>query len=653
MGFEGWTTILISAAGCLLAAFGLRAGGVAGWRCFRYALGFGPGLGLGVVSLTFFFGRLLGLGRPGLVELLIVFGGLAAVAVLIRRRTRAEPAAPAPLVRTPLALRAAALLALLIATAGALESYRVLSRSWPEGTWDAVAIWNVRARFLERGYEEVPADFKLFERTSHPHYPLLVPGAVATQLVIAGEDDAWVPETTGLAFLLGLGFLTFAVVADSGLLAYAALATALLWGTTMVLKWGGAQGGDLPVAYYFLGGIAVLASHIPGRRWPSQLPLPPLLGGVFLGLLAWTKNEGTLMTLLLLVLYAVWALIFGEGGWRSWNDWRDGKRWRPLIGFGIGTVPGMAAVFLFKRLWAPESGLDTFLGGKLAERVLSIERWWIPVEEILKRLIPLKESYGWFLAWPALELGIVLVAWIHWRARRPWTSFWGAAMLVTVLSWIPIYVVTPYDQRWHIAGSLDRLLLQIFPAIIAGVFLRLATAAAGDANDHVEEIEEARPLPAGLPSLRASAFLAGLLGAALIVKIVTVLLAVPSIWLMPDELLYTLTAWDFAHWGAPGVPHPDFLYYPPLASLLIAPLHRVGLTPPQVYTLSLVLLNVLVTSTVVAASLMLRRLYGATSRLLPVLLALAAPCTALLLMSEPLYITLFIWFLYVYVRMLQ
>lgn len=656
LGFEGWTTILISIAGCLLAALALRAGGIEGWRRVRFALGFGPGLGLGVVSLVLFFGRLIGLGQPGLIELLLVFAGLAVAAWIAARRTRAAPGEPGePVVQIPAppALRAVALLALLLATAGAIESYRVFSRSWPDGTWDAVAMWNTRARFLERGYEDVSTSFKQVEPTSHPHYPLLLPGAVATQLVIAGEDDAWVPEATSLAFLLGLGLLTFAVVADSGLLAYAALAAAMVWGTPTVLKWGTAQCGDIPLGYYFLGAVAVLASQLPGRDPKTRLP--PLLGGVFLGFLAWTKNEGTLMALLLLGLWGVWALLFGEGGWRGW---RDGPRWRPLIAFGIGAAPGMAAVFLFKRLWAPESGLDTFLGGTLAKRVLSIERWWVPVEEILKRLLPLQETYGWGLAWPAMELGIVLALWIHWRARRPWTSFWGAAMLATVLSWIPIYVVTPYEQHWHIAGSLDRLLLQIFPAVVAGVFLRVGAAAAGEVGDVGEVAEragEARSFRSWirLPAVRESAFLVALFGATLAVKVFTVLRAVPSIWLMADELLYTATAWDFAHWGSPGVPHPDFLYYPPLTSLVIAPLHRLGLTPPQVYTLSLVLFNALLTSTVVAAYLLLRRLYGATSRLLPVLLAFAAPCTALVLMSEPLYTTLFVWLLYLYVRMLQ
>jgi len=472
LNFAGWTTGLIAAAGCLLAALGLRAGGVRGWRCLRHALGFGPGLGLGLVSLYFFFKQLVGLDQPGLGELLLVTAGSASALVAWQRwrppsLTDAAPGAA----REPLALRATAVLALLLTGAGLLVSYRVLSTSWPDGTWDAVAIWNVRARFLERADGSVPELLKAIDRTSHPNYPLLLPGAVATQLVLAGEDDSWVPEVTGLAFLIGLGLLTFAVVADSGLLAYSALATALLWGTPMLLKWGGAQCADLPLSYFFLGALAVLAAQIPGRaehaeRGPARLS--PLLGGVFLGLLAWTKNEGVLMALTLLGLYAVWT-------WRFVARGRE--RWRPLAGFAFGALPGMAAVFLFKHLWAPESGLHTFLQGGHLDHLLSPERWWIPTREILSRLAPVSRSHGWGLVWPALELGLLLACVLHWRARRPWASFWGAVLLTTVLCWIPIYVSTPYDQRWHIEGSLDRLLLQLYPAVICGVFLRLGVAA--------------------------------------------------------------------------------------------------------------------------------------------------------------------------------
>lgn len=635
MGFEGWTTALISAAGCLLAGLALRAGGVRGWRCLRYALGFGPGLGLGLASLTLFYCHLLGLGRPGPGRLALVFAALSAGAAAWARFRGDAAAGPrsAPGSRPPLVLRAAALLALLVTAAGVPVSYWIFSRSWPDGTWDAVAVWNVRAHFLERGYEQAPDLLKQVDLSSHPGYPLLLPGAVASQLAL--DNDERVPEATGLAFLVGVGLLAFAVVADSGLLSYAALATALLWGTPTLIKWGGAQVADVPLAGFFLGAVATLASQLPGREGTR---LPPLLGGVFLGLLAWTKDEGALIALLLLGLYALWTLLFVPGG---------RERWRPLASFALGSLPGLAAFFLFKGFWAPRSAAALWLQGGLLERALTPERWWLPVKSILLRLVPIRDGFDWGPVWPALVLGILLACWIHWRARRPWASFWGATLLGSVLSWLPVYVLTPYDQEWHISGSLDRLLLQLFPALVAGLFLRFAIAVGS-----TEKSEALYRLP---PLLPMPVFLAAVIAATLGAKIVAVLLAVPSIWLMPDELLYTMTAYDLVHWGGGGigVPHPDFLYYPPLTSLLIAPLHGLGLSPPVVYRLSLLLFNVLLSSTVVAAYLLLARLFGTRSRLLPVLVALGTPCMALILMSEPPFVTLFAWFLYFYVRMVQ
>ena len=56
-----------------------------------------------------------------------------------------------------------------------------------------------------------------------------------------------------------------------------------------------------------------------------------------------------------------------------------------------------------------------------------------------------------------------------------------------------------------------------------------------------------------------------------------------------------------------------------MTSALVAPLHGLGLSPVEVYPAALVLLHALMTSTVVAAWLLLQRLFDATSRLLPVL----------------------------------
>jgi hypothetical protein len=48
-----------------------------------------------------------------------------------------------------------------------------------------------------------------------------------------------------------------------------------------------------------------------------------------------------------------------------------------------------------------------------------------------------------------------------------------ASALILVLAvafWVFTYAITPYDPTWHIASSLDRLMLQVWPLTVAGVF---------------------------------------------------------------------------------------------------------------------------------------------------------------------------------------
>ena len=637
----GFAIFCVIGVGCLAAWMSLHAAGLRGRRLGLHTAAFGPGMGLGIASLLTFFCRTLGLPRPGLLVLLgtgaLLAGGIAAWRR--RRPSREEISPPAPPARAPFFVQVVALLMLLVSAGLVLETFRVVSRAWPEGTYDAVAIWNTRARLLDRGYDQAPELLKRSEPYGHPNYPLLLPGAVATQMGIAGpsagEEDPWVSRLTGLTFVVALGLLVFAVVADSGSLPLAALATSLVWSNPMLLKWSGSQCADIPVAYYFLGSVAVLASRLPGRR---DGPLPLALGGAFLGFLAWTKNEGVVMLLLAAGLYGLWKL---------WQRQFQGLG-REALALAAGLLPGLLAVFLFKRSWAPESGLGTFFSGDALERVMSVERWLVPVREIVQRLVPLESGSGWSPVWPLLLAGVGLAVWAQLRFRRPWASFWGACLLATVGSWIPIFAVTPYEQMWHISSSLDRLYLQVFPALVAGLFLRLAWALREKAGGPVRRFEP------GTAGLAGALPLIGILGVALAIKAHVVATYLPRIWLFWDELFYTMTAYDIAHWGERGVPHPDAFFYPPLTSLVIAPFYALGIHPTLIYHLGLLLFHVLLTSAVLAGVLLLRRLFGTDSRLLVAVLALGPPAyTALTLMSEPLFVALYTWFLYFLVRMIQ
>ena len=132
-----------------------------------------------------------------------------------------------------------------------------------------------------------------------------------------------------------------------------------------------------------------------------------------------------------------------------------------------------------------------------------------------------------------------------------------------------------------------------------------------------------------------------------------VLTGLPSMWVWGDEILYYTTAYDLVHPGAAGAPHPGFMNYPPLTSVLIAPVHLLGM-PEMGYPLSLVILNLTQALGALAAYLMVFEIFGFKSRGL-LLLLLVGPTAymGVCLMSETLFVALYLWLLYFYVRQLK
>jgi len=137
----------------------------------------------------------------------------------------------------------------------------------------------------------------------------------------------------------------------------------------------------------------------------------------------------------------------------------------------------------------------------------------------------------------------------------------------------------------------------------------------------------------------------------LMVKFYLVLGNMPSMWIWGDEMLYYTTSYDITHLGQTGVPHPNLFHYPPLTSVVIAPIHLFELSPAASYQLALILLNLVHAAGVIAAYLLVHEVFGLKSRLL-VLLLLVGPAAygGFALMSETPFIALYLWLLYFYVR---
>jgi MFS family permease len=59
----------------------------------------------------------------------------------------------------------------------------------------------------------------------------------------------------------------------------------------------------------------------------------------------------------------------------------------------------------------------------------------------------------------------------------------GSVLGLMLAGYIGVYLTTPHDLDWHLATSLDRLLVQVWPMAVVAVFLQLG-ATVRDAPCH-------------------------------------------------------------------------------------------------------------------------------------------------------------------------
>ncbi len=450
---------LVVVAGGLTVYGLMRRHGWAVASSAAWALAAAPGVGFGLLSAVFFFWVFAGMPPPGRLTLTALTGvlALALIAPVYQR-----PGGPqGPLGREHLGWRSlwqgtvgsrVALVAVLAIAAVAfgllLWTFPQVTKTQPYGGWDAKAIWNVRALFLYRADGDLGEIFPRLKH-GHPDYPLLLPASLAGQYCLAGGEHLAIPAFTSLLFTLGASAALFLAAARFASPAVACAAVAVYLVTPAVWRWAAAQYADIPLSYFLLMAVLTLSSQLDRDRGGR---LPPVLAGLFLSFLAWTKNEGTVQAGLLAAAFAV----LYAGARRP-----AAERWRRPLWIAAGALPVAVALTLFKVFWSPVNETARFLGGGL-EKFLTLERWLTIVSAYWRQLVPMSGAARWGLLWAALALCALAFRRHRAAGGRPLRLFDATLVLCMGLS-VMAYVMTPDGVQWHLSTSLTRLLLQLTP----------------------------------------------------------------------------------------------------------------------------------------------------------------------------------------------
>jgi hypothetical protein len=411
------------------------------WARLFLIIGAGSAGGMGLCSCLYFLvGVLAGAPRIAVYLELVCVSALAFEVWRRRRAVLLNP--PAAEQQRPM---------LLILTAGGLVVTLLIAAavSWtgssgnPHGNWDAWAIWNLRAKFLASdGGTAARAWSPVLSSTTHPEYPLLVSGFVARCWSYAGQQDPATPALTSYLFFLALilavtGGVTALRGPTLGLVAGISTAT-----SPALLHEVAAQYADIPLACFMAVAVLFVLLELPA------------LAGIFAGFAAWTKDEGVLFLVILLVSVVVLQ-----------------RSRKTTLAAVAGAAPLMALVLIFKGILA--SGNSSLIGSSLPgalQRLLDVSRYGTVLAGFAKELTSgmTEGLYHPFL--PMLILAAVLR--FDPESRRN-ARFAGTVAVAMLAGYFGVYIVTSNDVAWQLQTSLTRLLVQLWPLGVIAVFVAL------------------------------------------------------------------------------------------------------------------------------------------------------------------------------------
>jgi 4-amino-4-deoxy-L-arabinose transferase-like glycosyltransferase len=359
------------------------------------------------------------------------------------------------------------LLVLFIVTvASAIATFVFLSVRQPHGEWDAWAVYNMKARFLFRAGNDWRDLFSEPTGWTSPEYPLLIPTGIAACWTLMGGETVTVPITFGLLFTLATVGVVYSSVSILRGKSQGLLAGLILACTPFLIIHGANQYTDVPLGFFLCATLALLhlQDTVPEQPYSFFGHGFLVLAGVMLGLSTWTKNEGVLF--LVAIFVARFAALVPTKGIKSY--------FRQSGSIAVGLVPVLLVVVYFKvTLATPNRMLFPPQGPGFFEKLVDTPRYWIVLNAFVKEA----PVFGkWVVSLTASLLFYLLLIGLDIKQKEV-TNIVASiiALGIMLIGYFMAFVMSPLDVSAHIATSLNRVLLQLWPSFILVFFLMVRT----------------------------------------------------------------------------------------------------------------------------------------------------------------------------------
>jgi len=425
--------------------------------CYLFVASVALPFGLGLSSCIYFIQKILFLGLlGGAVFEATVWVAIIGLVLVIRRKKGAHDEINET---NSISYQKASILltiGFVLVAICAISLFVVESVHHPHGTWDAISTWNLRARFIFRGDLDWSKTFTDHSSLFRSDYPLLISCSISRLWNYSCSELAIYPVIIAFSFMsatvaLLVSSLTIAGDRNKGL-----LGGLLLLGIPYFSSYSASQCADVPLSFYILATFVLLSFS---RRHAVNTMGTVFLAGGMAGLSAWTKNEG-----LLFVVAVVLALLFVRTQKKNWRE-----NWKEVIIFTCGLCSVLAVVAYFKFNLAPASIYFSGLNFEsFFEMFFDEDRHLLILEYFVKEIYSLT---GFSIIVFPLCLLFFGISFEEKRIQD--AKIILMTVLLVTLGYYLIFLIAPIELEFNLAFALKRLYLHMLPSVIFGFFLSI------------------------------------------------------------------------------------------------------------------------------------------------------------------------------------
>ena len=323
-----------------------------------------------------------------------------------------------------------------------------IAYQYPSGGWDAWSVWNLKAKFIFLAGQRWVDMLSPKMWGSSPHYPLFLPLINVWIWGFFNKNVELTPAIVSMLFFLLIVLLLYTSLRRESSSWVVLLAPLLLLSSELYSTLAASQYCDIVVGFYLLASLTSLwrAEQERSRAWL-------ILGCILLGILSFTKSEGTIAALLIFMLMTIKKLL-GKQSQQKFQEILFAA-----IVFFLTALP----TIIFNLFFSP--GNQTFTNGlQSLQHPATFDRFKFCIAFLLSEMISMK--------WCGLWITVIVIGLLSLKRG------WKGALKIFPLS-LSIYlgivlaycfVNTRFEIGWLLQVTLDRILASLLPSILFWIF---------------------------------------------------------------------------------------------------------------------------------------------------------------------------------------